>query len=346
MDTPSLLIPTFLAQLAAPEIKTVLLCGCGGGFDFVHSLILYPGLRQLGKTVIIGSYSFGEPENIGGQAPVVFKDGKALVKQVTAQSIPNEYYCPEVHVCSFLDQHYPATAPHFTYAYYARAFSIAVLGNFYRQLIEEHSVDAVVLFDGGSDSLMRGDEDGLGDPVEDAVSVATVAGLKTPALKLLVSVGMGSDRYNHVSDAATLRAVAELTAQGGFRGAVSLEPDYVGIQFYRDCVAHIYANQQFKSTITGMILSAAEGYFGGAVVPPHLPQRLATEKFFIWPLMAMLWAFDVEKVAARSLMLDWIRDCTRQQEALVQIHLKRHELGIIRAIENLPCHEEMRSKEQ
>ena len=32
----SFLVPTFLRMLADPSIKTVMLCGCGGGFDFVH----------------------------------------------------------------------------------------------------------------------------------------------------------------------------------------------------------------------------------------------------------------------------------------------------------------------
>src|SRR4051812_26734684 len=41
----SLLLPTFLRRLADPDVKTVLLCGCGGGFDFVHSLLLYPELQ-------------------------------------------------------------------------------------------------------------------------------------------------------------------------------------------------------------------------------------------------------------------------------------------------------------
>ena len=63
LPTPSSM-PTFLRKLADPSIKTVMLCGCGGGFDFVHSLTLYPELQRLGKKVVIGSYSFGDPNKI------------------------------------------------------------------------------------------------------------------------------------------------------------------------------------------------------------------------------------------------------------------------------------------
>jgi hypothetical protein len=58
----SLLLPTFAEQLADPAIRTVLLDGCGGGFDFVHALALYPELIRLDKEVVIGSYSFGDPQ--------------------------------------------------------------------------------------------------------------------------------------------------------------------------------------------------------------------------------------------------------------------------------------------
>ncbi len=165
------LLPTFVAQLADPSIRTVLLCGCGGGFDFVHSLTLYPELRRLGKTVVIGSYSFGDPMEISGAVPV-FAEDEAIAVRVTADNLAASDYGPEVHICSYLDAAYPDLAPHSVYAYYARAFTVPSLTRLYRQFIDAHSVDAIVLVDGGSDSLMVGDEEGLGDPIEDAVSVA------------------------------------------------------------------------------------------------------------------------------------------------------------------------------
>ena len=63
-DETSGLLPGFVRRLASPEIRTVLLCGCGGGFDFVHALMLWPELRRLGKQVVVGSYSFGDPRKI------------------------------------------------------------------------------------------------------------------------------------------------------------------------------------------------------------------------------------------------------------------------------------------
>jgi hypothetical protein len=319
-----------------------MLCGCGGGFDFVHSLCLYPELRRLGKTIVIGSYSFGNPEKIDGGVPV-FREGGAIAKRVTAAAVADAHYGPEVHVCSFLDRAYPASAPHSVYAYYARAFTVPSLTRLYSQLIAEHSVDAVVIVDGGSDSLMAGDEEGLGDPIEDAVSVATVAALQGLRAKLLVVIGLGTDRFNQVSDAASLRAVAELTQAGGFLGSVGLEPSGSGSVFYRECLQHIYQRQGFRSVLAGTIDSAILGWFGREAVPPLLEQRVRPGELFFWPLMAVLWGFDVEAVARRSLIGGWIRGCSSVADCYAAFYQGRGDLGArLRPVENLPRHEEMR----
>ena len=76
----SYFLPPFLQKLADPAVKTEMLCGCGGGFDFVHSLLLYPELKRLGKSVVVGSYSFGDPHSITGDVETIFDRGGALAK--------------------------------------------------------------------------------------------------------------------------------------------------------------------------------------------------------------------------------------------------------------------------
>lgn len=346
MATPSsLLAPRFVRALGDPSIGTVLICGCGGGFDFVHGLLLLPELWRLGKRVVIASYSFGDPDLIGG-APLVYgAQGDAVVRRVSAACEADPYYGPEVHLASMLDIERPAAAPHELYACYARAFSVPTLLPFYEQLVREHAIDAVVLVDGGSDSLMRGDEEGLGDPIEDAVSVATVAALEGPRLKVLLSVGLGADRYNHVSDASTLRAVAELTAQGGFLGSVSIERDSAGFSLYQRGLEHIYERQEFRSALAGLIVAATGGHFGSERVPTGLERRLRPGAFFVWPLMAMLWAFDVEAVAQRSLIAKWIRLCpTPMACRLALLEGRRSLLDGAREVEDLPRHLDMRCR--
>jgi hypothetical protein len=339
----SFLLPAFAQRLQDPAVHTVLLAGCGGGFDFVHGLMLVPELRRLGKRVVVSSYSFGDPAKLV-EAPVVFDEGGAVVKRVTAASSGPRAYAPEVHAASFLDQQFPGEAPHALYASYARSFTVPLLSRFYGQLVREHGVDAVVLVDGGSDSLMAGDEEGLGDPLEDAVSLAAVAQLAGPRHKLLLTTGLGADRFNHVSDAATLRAIAELTRAGGFLGSLGLERDGAPMTFYRGLLAWLDARHAFRSVLSTSILASADGFFGREHLPPSLEARVRPGELFLWPLMAMLFGFEVEKVVERSLLARWIRDVETVPGCYRAILAGRDAMQL-RPVENLPRHEELRNPE-
>jgi hypothetical protein len=122
------MLPKFLRQLYNPLISTVFLTGCGGGFDFVHSMCLIPELKRLNKKIIIGSYSFGDPEIIEGEVIFKHQDTRTIIaKKVTGASLCSSSYCPEVAVCSFLDRKFPEAGPHFVYAYYARDFCVNLL---------------------------------------------------------------------------------------------------------------------------------------------------------------------------------------------------------------------------
>ncbi len=330
--------PTFLTRLADPAIRTVLIAGCGGGFDFLHGLLLWPELRHLGKRVIVGSCSWGDPDMLGGDAQVVFEAGDRVVKRVSAQSSFHPAYAPEVHLAAFLDDVEPADAPHHVYAYNARDFACPEMTDVFRMLVREHDVDAIVLVDGGSDSLMAGDEAGLGDPVEDAVSLASAASLTDTPVKILLSVGLGLDRHNGVSDAASMRAVAELTARGGFLGALALEPSQPGVQFYRELAAFFEARDGVRSAVPGVILSVLEGHFGADVVPAALQRRVQPGSLALHPLMAILWAFDVDAVAARSHLCRWVRHAPTPRDAHRAVRAGRQALGERRrADEAWPC---------
>jgi hypothetical protein len=94
----------------------------------------------------------------------------------------------------------------------------------YRALVQHLAVDTVVLVDGGTDSLMRGDEIGLGTPREDIATIAAVDELEVER-KMLVCLGFGIDRFHGVCHAHFLEAVAELIQTGGYLGTFSLLED-------------------------------------------------------------------------------------------------------------------------
>ncbi len=76
---------------------------------------------------------------------------------------------------------------------------------------------------------------------------------------------------------------------------------------------------------------------------PMLPNRVQQGDLFLWPLMAVLWAFDPAIVAQRSLIADWIRQCRTVADCYEAVDAGRTKLGTqLRDVENLPRHEDMR----
>eukprot|EP01107_Rhizomastix_libera_P015092 TRINITY_DN52_c0_g6_i1.p1 TRINITY_DN52_c0_g6~~TRINITY_DN52_c0_g6_i1.p1 ORF type:complete len:224 (+),score=25.51 TRINITY_DN52_c0_g6_i1:369-1040(+) len=221
------------------------------------------------------------------------------------------------------------------YAFYARAFSPKTLTQLYSKIVEDNDIDAIISVDGGSDSLMRGDESGLGDPIEDAVSICTISNLQKLKFKALVVIGLGCDRFNSVTDASTLRAISEITKLGGFLGSTSLEPTGEGFIFYRDCLNYLYKSQTFRSVIAGSICAAAQGEYGSDTVPDELQGRVSKGQLFLWPLMAALWAFDPAVVAKRSLICGSIQHCETVAQCHEAFFFKRKQIQV-RSLEDLP----------
>jgi hypothetical protein len=168
----------------------------------------------------------------------------------------------------------------------------------YKALVDALRVDAVVLIDGGTDSLMRGDEAGLGTPQEDVVSIAAVDLLDVPT-KLLICLGFGIDAYHGVCHAQFLEAVAALIQEEGFLGAWSLTAGMPEVALYREATEAVFRVMgQHTSIVQSSILSALEGRFGDY----HATRRTAGSSLFINPLMSLYWCFWLDPVARRNLL--------------------------------------------
>jgi hypothetical protein len=190
---------------------------------------------------------------------------------------------------------------------------------------------------------MKGNESGLGDPVEDAVSIGALHLIENPRIiyKALISIGLGADRFNDVSDCSSLRAISEITSLGGFMGSISLEKDSESHEFYKECLEHIYRMQSFRSVLSGSILASIQGCYGNDFIPELMGNRVHPGGLFIWPLMSILWAFDVNIVARRSLIVNWIKDCRTSTDSNIIFNKKRSELYTkkrILDVEELPKH--------
>ncbi|MDP9400998.1 MAG: DUF1152 domain-containing protein, partial [Actinomycetota bacterium] len=99
----------------------------------------------------------------------------------------------------------------------------AALGVALADAAQRLGCDLVVLLDVGGDALAHGDEAGLGSPLADAVCVASAPHVAAAGPAVLGVVwGAGCD--GELTPEEVLARIAEVTAAGGGRGALGLEP--------------------------------------------------------------------------------------------------------------------------
>ena len=201
-----LTLPFFSALSPA---KRILLAGAGGGFDIFCGLPLYFALKTSGKQVFLANLSFTNLVDVSGRRLT-----PALL-EVSADSEGPRYinYFPEGYLCQWFRQQGEEVS-----LYCFERTGAIPLREAYLTLLDHLEIDTLLLVDGGTDSLMRGDEDGLGTPHEDVASLAAVCDLPLQR-KLLVCLGFGIDAFHGVCHAHFLEAVAELTRCGAFLGA-------------------------------------------------------------------------------------------------------------------------------
>ena len=137
------------------------------------------------------------------------------------------------------------------------------------------------------------------------VSLAAVASLPVP-VKLVCCV----------CHAHFLENVAALSREGGYLGAQALLPSMPEVRRYLDAVEHsTRLTPQRPSIVNTSIASAIEGRFGDY----HRTERTRESTLFINPLMSILWTFDLQAVARRSLYLKGIEDTVNIAEVVATI---------------------------
>lgn len=317
MQTP-LSLPA-LNRLAS--VERVLVAGAGGGFDVYAGLPLVLALRRSGVHVELANLSFTPLDHLELPWP------HPHVAEVRADTPPAPYF-PEQLLAGWLSACGSGPARVFCLR---NSNGVAQTRAAYEWLASELELDAVVLVDGGTDSLMRGDEFGLGTPVEDFVSIAAAASLDLPVM-MLASVGFGVDHYHGVCHAQVLRAVADLSREGGFFGATSLVMEMPEVAAYLDAVHHAQTQNARPSIVSASISDAIQGHFGDY----HSTRRTSGSTLFINPLMALCWFFDLERVAERVQFLDAIRDTRSWGEVRDRIAEHRQGLESTRPWEDIP----------
>jgi hypothetical protein len=309
----------FLDELE--QARTVLVAGAGGGYDVFSGLPLYFGLRAAGKTAHLANLSFSNLQQASGRrlAPALL--------EVTADSGGSKYYFPEC----YLAQWFRAQGEEVPVYCFDRTGTRPIRQG-YEALLELLQPDTILLVDGGTDSLMRGDEVGLGTPHEDIASIAAVDDLPVPR-KILVCVAFGVDRFHGVCHAHFLEAVAALIRAGAHLGTFSLMKEMPEVQRAREATLAVFrAMPDHVSIVASSVLNAIEGWYGDI----HATARTAGSELYINPLMALYWCFQLRAVAERILYLDAVKKAETFVEVDVAIENYRMTCKNVRPWLDLP----------
>jgi hypothetical protein len=309
----------FFRELEAA--RTVLLAGAGGGFDVFATLPLYLWLRSQGKKVHLASLSFTDLT-----ATSATRLGGGVVK-VTA-SCHGPLYFPELALCDWL-AYEGQRAPVYTFSRGGVQDAVRA----YAWLAEALSPDTVVLVDGGTDILMRGDEAALGTPNEDIASLLAVDALAGVERKMVACVGFGVDTYHGVSHGLALENMAALVEAGHYLGAWSLTPEMEEARLYAEAVRFANrGNQRMPSIVNNSVVSATLGWFGDR----HFTDRTAGSTLFLSPLMSLFWTFRLEGVAANLLYRDKVMASQTYFELSTAIERFRARLPQLRQWRDIP----------
>lgn len=300
--------------------RRVLIAGCGGGYDVFCGLPLYFGLRDTGKEVYLANLSFS-------LLPMTADCRLApALARVTADTPILTSYFPEVHLASWFRRR-GEEVPIYCFD---RTGTRPLLEG-YRELVARFEIDTLVLVDGGTDSLMRGDEVGLGTPHEDIASIAAADDLEVER-KILACLGFGVDSYHGVCHAHFLEAVAEITKAGGYLGMFSLLEEMPEVKLFREAADAVFAAMpHYPSIVSSSILSALAGEYGDY----HATSRTSGSRLWINPLMPVYWTFRIEQIARRILYLDEMKATVEYGDVLRLVEVFRHRLEKIRPWEDM-----------
>ncbi len=310
------MVPAF-ARLQ--ESRRILIAGCGGGFDVFAGVPIAQYLIACGKTVVFANYSFTNLHLCGGERIT------STMWRIDRQSSALPYF-PERWLAEWLAARGQA-APIYAFA----KSGARPLADAYRWIMAQHETDLVLLVDGGTDSILFGDEPGLGTVVEDAVSTVAACAAAGEHV-VLAAIGFGVDHHHGVSHHAFLENVARLTRDGAFLGVFSLAPGEPETEAFLDLVAFANRRQpQHQSIVCNSIAAALRGEFGDH----HTTSRTAGSELFINPLMAQYWTFKAHRVVEHMVYGKKLAETDRFEEALRVIERWR-ETADVRARRPIP----------
>ena len=299
-------------RAGAPSPSTVLLAGCGGGYDVLGAVPLLVDLLGRGCKVVLASHSF---TNLPGLPGAVRDETVPCLFETPAGAACEDRYCPEPWLARWAKEALGEELP----SYAMEKSGAQPLLAAYRRLIELYRIDTVVLVDGGIDALLRGDESSLGTPAEDLASLAAASQLPDEVAVGMACLGLGAEMRDGICHEQVFARIAELTREGGFYGAQSLAPQEERGRRYLEAVDYVFAQQatQRRSHVHKVVSQAVRGEYGAD-----------GEHIWVSPLLSQCWFFDARVVARTHRFLPALVDTETSFEVSARVEGLRKSMEI------------------
>jgi len=301
-----------------PDNATVLVAGMGGGFDVYCGLPIYFELRRRGYTPHLANLSFSPMYE--------YLDDEWLSRTmvgVGAPRAPLTGYHPERYLAQYFHEHMGEEVTVWCFD----GDGAQTLADDYRLLVKRLGVDAIVLIDGGIDSLMRGDEEYAGSILDDFLSIAAVSQLPEVPVRIMTCIAMGAE--NDIFHGRVFENIASLTMAGGLLGVSALVAQTEAYRRYEEVVAYVHAQVgQQPSVINASVISSAQGHFGDY----HATERTRGSELWISPLMSLYWFFDVDAVAAQNVLMRALQQTNNINAACGVVYDTREQMALRPAV--------------
>lgn len=303
--------------------QNILIAGAGGGFDIFCGIPLFLALKKMGKTVTLANFSFTWLSDTTSKEVFPF----CYEIRSGDSDLSGRNYFPEriLKLWLGIECHNPTI-------YGFERTGVQPLTAAYNFIKEKHAIDTVLLVDGGTDSVLFGNEEKLGTPQEDMCSIAAVheSSIKR---KFLASIGFGIDHFHGVSHFRFLENVAVLSKEGGYLGLFQLTKEMEEATKYIEAV--LFANEKMlgrESIVSNSIVSALQGHYGNY----HVSSRTKGSELWINPLMTIYWCFGVEALFKKIQYLSATTTTQTMGEFNQVLSHYRDSLSFIRANKQLP----------
>lgn len=289
------------------SVKNILIVGAGDGQDILAGLPLYYTFLKQGKKVHLANLTHTDFKTINEHDdPIVLEP--VLLGVTSTIKIPSNSF-----VEGYLSQYFKAALNEDKIVWMINRTHVQELKKAFEKLIAHLGIDAIVLVDGGIDSINTGSEIGSGTMFEDTLTLAATKDIQLP--KILACIGFGTEIEEKLNHYRALENISNISKQGGFYGSCSLVSYMNSFKFYKSACEYIW-NQpgHKKSHISTRIIPAAEGEFGNIHV--YDSENENPIEICVSSLMSMYWFFDAQAAVYNNTIIPYIENVDSFYETL------------------------------